>query len=46
VNAGPLSRYAEATAQQLFERGGYIAAVLDAQPRPPAWPPRGGISKP
>ena len=35
--AGPLARYAEATARQLLDRTGYIAAVLGAEPVPPAW---------
>jgi len=37
VFAGPLSRYAQAAAAQLFERRGYIAAVLGAQPVPAAF---------
>jgi multicomponent K+:H+ antiporter subunit D len=34
--AGPIAGYAEATAAQLFERQGYIAAVLGARPAPAA----------
>ena len=37
VLAGPLSRFAQAAAAQLFERQAYIAAVLGAQPVPPAF---------
>jgi multicomponent K+:H+ antiporter subunit D len=36
VFAAPLSRYTQATAQQLFERSAYLRAVLDAQPAPAA----------
>jgi multicomponent K+:H+ antiporter subunit D len=43
--AGPLARYAEATAQQLLDRTGYIAAVLGAEPVPPAWNPRADLKK-
>ena len=43
VFAGPLSGYARATSAQLFERRGYIDAVLGAQPAPPAWTPRTGM---
>jgi len=35
--AGPIAAYADATAAQLFERHGYIAAVLGAQPVAPAF---------
>ncbi len=35
VWAGPLARYTEATARQLFLRDGYIQAVLTTQPAPP-----------
>ena len=34
--AGPLSRYTQATAAQLFERQAYLRAVLGAQPVPAA----------
>lgn len=34
--AGPLSRYTQATAAQLFERQAYLRAVLGAQPAPAA----------
>ena len=34
--AGPIAAYAEATAAQLIERQGYIAAVLGARPGPAA----------
>ncbi len=34
--AGPLSRYTEATAEQLFERHAYLRAVLEAEPAPAA----------
>ena len=37
VAAGPIASYAEAAAAQLFERQGYIAAVLGAQPLPAAF---------
>jgi hypothetical protein len=43
--AGPLARYAEATAHQLLDRKGYIAAVLGAEPAPPAWNPRADMKK-
>ncbi len=36
VAAGPLSRYTEATARQLFDPQGYVQAVLGAQPVPAA----------
>lgn len=36
VFAAPLSRYTQATAQQLFERSDYLSAVLGAQPVPAA----------
>jgi multicomponent K+:H+ antiporter subunit D len=36
VLAAPLSRYTQATAQQLFERTAYLRAVLGAQPVPAA----------
>jgi multicomponent K+:H+ antiporter subunit D len=35
--AGPLSRYTEATAAQLHQRGAYVQAVLGEQPVPPAY---------
>jgi multicomponent K+:H+ antiporter subunit D len=35
--AGPLHVYAQATAAQLFERRGYVNAVLGAPAAPPAW---------
>jgi multicomponent K+:H+ antiporter subunit D len=38
--AGPLARYTAAAAQQLFERHGYIDAVLGARPVPAAIPIR------
>jgi multicomponent K+:H+ antiporter subunit D len=38
--AGPLARYAEATAAQLSKPRDYIAAVLGAEPAPPLWNPR------
>jgi len=38
--AGPLARYTGAAAQQLFERHGYIDAVLGARPVPAAIPIR------
>ena len=37
VFAGPLSRYAEATAQQLFATQAYRQAVLGTLPVPPAY---------
>ena len=37
VGAGPLSRYAQATAAQLFERQPYLRAVLQARPVPAAF---------
>jgi multicomponent K+:H+ antiporter subunit D len=37
VFAGPLSRYTEATAQQLFANQGYRQAVLGTLPAPPAY---------
>ncbi len=43
--AGPLAHYAEATAYQLLDRTGYIAAVLGAEPIPPAWHPRTDMKK-
>jgi multicomponent K+:H+ antiporter subunit D len=46
LNAGPMTRYAEATAAQLLDRSAYIGAVLGAQPVPPAWTPRAGMKKP
>jgi multicomponent K+:H+ antiporter subunit D len=46
LGAGPLARYAEATAAQLLRPAGYIDAVLGAQPAPPAWTPRVGMEKP
>ncbi len=36
VFAGPLAAYTQATAQQLFDRGNYLRAVLQAQPAPAA----------
>ncbi len=36
VFAGPLAAYTQATAQQLFDRGDYLRAVLQAQPVPAA----------
>jgi hypothetical protein len=46
LNAGAMTRYAEATARQLLDRRGYIDAALGAQPSPPAWQPRDGMKKP
>jgi multicomponent K+:H+ antiporter subunit D len=46
VNAGAIASYAEAAAAQLLERRAYISAVLDAEPAPPAWIPRAGMTKP
>jgi multicomponent K+:H+ antiporter subunit D len=46
LNAGPMTRYAEATAAQLLDRRAYVAAILGAQPVPPAWTPREGMKKP
>ena len=46
INAGALTRYADATAAQLLERRAYIDAVLGAQPALPAWTPREGMKKP
>ena len=46
LNAGPMTRYAEATAAQLLDRRAYVGAVLGAQPVPPAWTPRAGMKKP
>ena len=46
LNAGPMTRYAEATAAQLLDRRAYVGAVLGAQPVPPAWTPREGMKKP
>jgi multicomponent K+:H+ antiporter subunit D len=40
VVAGPLARYTNAAAGQLFERRAYIEAVLGAQPAPAALPIR------
>jgi multicomponent K+:H+ antiporter subunit D len=40
VFAGPLSRWSEATAAQLFDPAAYRAAVFGAQPVAPAWNPR------
>jgi multicomponent K+:H+ antiporter subunit D len=40
VAAGPLARYTNAAAGQLFERRAYIEAVLGAQPAPAALPIR------
>ena len=36
VNAGAIGRYVKATAQQVFDRRAYMAAVLGAQPVPAA----------
>jgi multicomponent K+:H+ antiporter subunit D len=36
VAAGPIERYATATTQQLFDRQGYVQAVMAAQPVPAA----------
>ncbi len=36
IAAAPLSRYAHATAAQLFERSSYLRAVLNAEPAPAA----------
>ena len=36
VAAGPLSRYADAASDQLFERNAYLRAVLEAEPVPAA----------
>jgi multicomponent K+:H+ antiporter subunit D len=46
LNAGALTRYADATAGQLLGRRAYIDAVLGAQPTSPAWNPREGVTKP
>jgi len=46
LNAGSMTRYAEATAAQLLDRRAYVGAVLGAQPAPPAWTPREGMKKP
>ncbi|MGZ8253732.1 MAG: monovalent cation/H+ antiporter subunit D [Burkholderiaceae bacterium] len=46
INAGALTRYADATAKQLLDRRTYIDAVLGAQPTSPAWTPREGMKKP
>ncbi|HET9023340.1 MAG TPA: monovalent cation/H+ antiporter subunit D [Burkholderiaceae bacterium] len=46
ANAGAMMRYAEATAAQLLDRRAYVGAVLGAQPEPPAWTPRAGMTKP
>jgi multicomponent K+:H+ antiporter subunit D len=46
VNAGALTRYADATAGQLLDRRVYIDAVLGALPASPAWIPREGMKKP
>jgi multicomponent K+:H+ antiporter subunit D len=46
INAGALTRYADATAGQLLDRNAYIDAVLGAQPALPAWTPREGMRKP
>jgi multicomponent K+:H+ antiporter subunit D len=43
--AGPIARYTEATARQIVERQGYIAAVLGAEPAPPAWNPRADMDE-
>jgi len=43
--AGPLARYADATAQQLLERRDYVDAILGAAAAPPAWQPRTGMKK-
>jgi multicomponent K+:H+ antiporter subunit D len=43
--AGPLARYADATARQLLERSAYMDAVLSAQPALPAWQPRANMQK-
>jgi len=45
VAAGPIASYTEATAQQLLDRKGYIAAVLGAETAPPAWNPRADMKK-
>jgi multicomponent K+:H+ antiporter subunit D len=45
VAAGPLARFADATAQQMIDRRGYIEAVLGAEPAPPAWNPRADMKK-
>jgi multicomponent K+:H+ antiporter subunit D len=45
VAAGPIASYAAATAQQLLDRKGYIAAVLGAGTAPPAWNPRADMKK-
>jgi multicomponent K+:H+ antiporter subunit D len=37
VFAGPLSRYTEATAQQLFANQAYRQSVLGTLPMPPAY---------
>ena len=34
--AGPIGRFTQDATQQLFERSGYIRAVLDARPVPAA----------
>jgi multicomponent K+:H+ antiporter subunit D len=46
LNAGPITRYAEATAAQLLDRRAYVGAVLGARAVPPAWTPRAGMKKP
>jgi multicomponent K+:H+ antiporter subunit D len=43
--AGPIARYAEATALQLLDREAYIDAVLGAKTVPPAWNPRADMKK-
>ncbi len=43
--AGPIARYTEATARQLLDRQGYLAAVLGAEPAAPAWNPRADMKK-
>ena len=43
--AGPIARYAEATAHQLLDRKTYVAAVLGAETAPPAWNPRVDMKK-
>ncbi len=43
--AGPLANYAAAAAEQLLDRKAYIAAVLGAEPAPPAWNPRADMKK-
>lgn len=45
VLARPLADYTRAAAGQLLERGAYVEAVLGAEPVPPRWTPREGMTK-